>query len=108
MDTESSFDGNDDASLHSPASASSSVYGASSNFEGIPGSISASSKAGRKSKEDKICGVCGDKALGYNFDAISCESCKAFFRRNAFKGVVSILNLVVGCVPLHRPTMFGW
>uniref|UniRef100_A0A1I8FCC7 Nuclear receptor domain-containing protein n=1 Tax=Macrostomum lignano TaxID=282301 RepID=A0A1I8FCC7_9PLAT len=29
------------------------------------------------------CTVCGDKALGYNFDAITCESCKAFFRRNA-------------------------
>ncbi|ESN94826.1 hypothetical protein HELRODRAFT_87552 [Helobdella robusta] len=43
----------------------------------------------RKHKDNKICGVCGDKALGYNFDAISCESCKAFFRRNAYKGVVS-------------------
>ncbi|GFO44646.1 hormone receptor 96 [Plakobranchus ocellatus] len=32
-----------------------------------------------------FCGVCGDRALGYNFDAISCESCKAFFRRNALK-----------------------
>lgn len=31
----------------------------------------------------KICGVCGDKALGYNFNAVTCESCKAFFRRNA-------------------------
>lgn len=31
----------------------------------------------------KICGVCGDKALGYNFCAVTCESCKAFFRRNA-------------------------
>jgi len=41
----------------------------------------------RKNKEDKICGVCGDRALGYNFDAISCESCKAFFRRNAPKGL---------------------
>uniref|UniRef100_A0A1A9VES3 Nuclear receptor domain-containing protein n=1 Tax=Glossina austeni TaxID=7395 RepID=A0A1A9VES3_GLOAU len=31
----------------------------------------------------KTCAVCGDKALGYNFNAITCESCKAFFRRNA-------------------------
>lgn len=30
-----------------------------------------------------MCGVCGDKALGHNFNAITCESCKAFFRRNA-------------------------
>lgn len=42
----------------------------------------------RKHKDSKTCGVCGDRALGYNFDAISCESCKAFFRRNAHKGVV--------------------
>lgn len=32
---------------------------------------------------DKLCVVCGDKALGYNFNAVTCESCKAFFRRNA-------------------------
>lgn len=37
------------------------------------------------SKGDKICSVCGDRALGCNFDAVSCESCKAFFRRNALK-----------------------
>jgi len=35
--------------------------------------------------KDKCCHVCGDRALGYNFNAVSCESCKAFFRRNAFK-----------------------
>ena len=46
----------------------------------------------RKNKEDKFCGVCGDRALGYNFDAISCESCKAFFRRNAPKGLVCHLQ----------------
>jgi len=46
----------------------------------------------RRLKDDKICVVCGDKALGYNFDAISCESCKAFFRRNAPKGIVSELD----------------
>lgn len=39
--------------------------------------------AGSGSVPQKICGVCGDKALGYNFNALSCESCKAFFRRNA-------------------------
>ncbi|GFO47065.1 vitamin D3 receptor a [Plakobranchus ocellatus] len=38
-------------------------------------------------KPEKICLVCGDKALGYNFNAVSCESCKAFFRRNAHKNI---------------------
>ncbi|PVD30396.1 hypothetical protein C0Q70_09662 [Pomacea canaliculata] len=53
----------------------------------------------RKNKEDKYCGVCGDRALGYNFDAISCESCKAFFRRNAPKGLVSSLqHLLQSCI----------
>ncbi|XP_075210232.1 nuclear hormone receptor HR96 [Lycorma delicatula] len=33
----------------------------------------------------KSCSVCGDLATGYNFNAITCESCKAFFRRNAPK-----------------------
>ena len=45
----------------------------------------AAAAAGR---DDKVCGVCGDRALGCNFDAISCESCKAFFRRNALKDKV--------------------
>ncbi|XP_050685774.1 nuclear hormone receptor HR96-like isoform X3 [Eriocheir sinensis] len=40
---------------------------------------------GGKRQEAKKCGVCGDRALGYNFNAITCESCKAFFRRNALK-----------------------
>ncbi|CAJ0583187.1 unnamed protein product, partial [Mesorhabditis spiculigera] len=34
---------------------------------------------------NKVCRVCGDKAFSYNFNVITCESCKAFFRRNAFK-----------------------
>jgi len=44
---------------------------------------------------EKICGVCGDRAIGYNFDAVSCESCKAFFRRNAPKGLVSIVIIII-------------
>ena len=35
-----------------------------------------------------ICVVCGAPANGYNFDRITCESCKAFFRRNAFRPLV--------------------
>lgn len=89
MDAECSLDANDDSSVHSPASASSSSYCIPVSVDGAVMGV-AGSKSGRKNKEDKVCGVCGDRALGYNFDAISCESCKAFFRRNAFKGVVGL------------------
>ncbi|KAJ6221075.1 hypothetical protein RDWZM_006887 [Blomia tropicalis] len=29
------------------------------------------------------CKICGDKGIGFNFGVQTCESCKAFFRRNA-------------------------
>lgn len=61
--------------------------------------------SGRPPRPDtKICGVCGASALGYNFDAVTCESCKAFFRRNALKNKVtwlyvnSIKFLIKKCV----------
>lgn len=39
----------------------------------------------RRYRPQKYCAVCGDKAIACNFNAVTCESCKAFFRRNAFK-----------------------
>ncbi|XP_041115284.1 nuclear receptor subfamily 1 group I member 2 [Polyodon spathula] len=32
-------------------------------------------------EEPKLCGVCGDNATGYHFNAMTCEGCKGFFRR---------------------------
>lgn len=71
------------------------------SIDSSPSSTQSSNCGGgrsRKNKEDKICGVCGDKALGFNFDAISCESCKAFFRRNAPKGLVGSINHHIDCL----------
>jgi hypothetical protein len=31
------------------------------------------------------CEVCGDKATIYNYGALSCFSCKTFFRRHGFR-----------------------
>ncbi|KAL0963417.1 hypothetical protein UPYG_G00306170 [Umbra pygmaea] len=31
--------------------------------------------------ETKMCQVCGDRATGYHFHAMTCEGCKGFFRR---------------------------
>lgn len=28
----------------------------------------------------RICGVCGDRATGFHFNAMTCEGCKGFFR----------------------------
>ena len=40
----------------------------------------------RKFKDGPLtCAVCRSTANGYNFDVISCESCKSFFRRNALR-----------------------
>ncbi|CAF4225928.1 unnamed protein product [Rotaria sp. Silwood2] len=39
----------------------------------------------QKKSDGLICSICDGSAHGYNFDVISCESCKAFFRRNALR-----------------------
>ncbi|CAF2251550.1 unnamed protein product [Rotaria magnacalcarata] len=44
-----------------------------------------SKSTGKRPKTSLKCTVCSDDAYGYNFDVISCESCKAFFRRNALR-----------------------
>lgn len=41
--------------------------------------------SGRKKLDGLMCSICEGPAHGYNFDVITCESCKAFFRRNALK-----------------------
>ena len=33
----------------------------------------------------KLCTVCGDHARGINFNVLTCQPCKAFFRRNALR-----------------------
>jgi hypothetical protein len=38
-----------------------------------------------------ICTICGDHAIGFNYDVLSCASCKAFFRRNANQNSVSFV-----------------
>lgn len=57
----------------------------------------------RPREDEKICLVCGDKALAHNFDAITCESCKAFFRRNALR-LERIACLFIGECPITVPT----
>lgn len=63
---------------------------ASGNKKSTRKRANTSSSNGGNDKEskrtaNKVCRVCGDKAFSYNFNVITCESCKAFFRRNANK-----------------------
>ena len=59
----------------------------------------------------KQCLVCGDRALGFNFSVVSCESCKAFFRRNAHKVPLLLESFLSeffqkSCLPLYISSIF--
>lgn len=41
--------------------------------------------------------MCGDRSLGFNFNVLSCESCKAFFRRNALSSKKLTCPFSNGC-----------
>lgn len=47
-------------------------------------------KASKKKSSTSLCEICGDKAIGFNYDVLSCASCKAFFRRNAQHSLVRL------------------
>ncbi|CAF3983608.1 unnamed protein product [Rotaria sp. Silwood1] len=55
------------------------------NSERSDKQIQLSYKKNKPKHGSLTCVVCGSSANGYNFGAITCESCKAFFRRNARK-----------------------
>ncbi len=43
-------------------------------------------------KLNNICQVCGDSASINNYGALTCSSCRTFFRRNGFYTKVSFQN----------------
>ncbi|CAF3370803.1 unnamed protein product [Rotaria socialis] len=51
-----------------------------------------------------ICVVCGSMARGYNFGAITCMSCKIFFRRNAFTSLNDLYCRAGGSCEINQQT----
>ncbi|KAM4610470.1 nuclear receptor subfamily 1, group H, member 5 isoform 2-T6 [Polymixia lowei] len=52
---------------------------------------------GRARAQDELCVVCGDKASGYHYNALTCEGCKGFFRRSVTKKAVYRCKSGGGC-----------
>ena len=71
-----------------PSSSTTNTVTTSSNTTGT-------GPTAEKRPATKICRVCGDRAYSYNFNVITCESCKAFFRRNANKEKVRNLSAIL-------------
>ncbi|VDD75224.1 unnamed protein product [Mesocestoides corti] len=72
----------------------STMSGAIHSHSGLQGMSVESSSSGPhvRRRDEKQCAVCGDHAVGFNFGAIACESCKAFFRRNALRMPPCLFN----------------
>ncbi|XP_030613238.1 nuclear receptor subfamily 1 group I member 2 [Archocentrus centrarchus] len=49
-------------------------------------------------EEPRLCGVCGDLANGYHFNALTCEGCKGFFRRTIKRSAQLQCPLLNKCV----------
>ncbi|XP_038579232.1 nuclear receptor subfamily 1, group H, member 5 isoform X2 [Micropterus salmoides] len=52
---------------------------------------------GKSRGQDELCVVCGDKASGYHYNALTCEGCKGFFRRSVTKKAVYHCKSGGGC-----------
>lgn len=49
---------------------------------------------------ERYCKVCGDKAVYVNYGALTCDSCKTFFRRQNLHPKVSLLCNCINCVTI--------
>ncbi|XP_037075197.1 ecdysone receptor-like isoform X2 [Pollicipes pollicipes] len=48
-------------------------------------------------QNEELCLVCGDRASGYHYNALTCEGCKGFFRRSVTKDSVYVCKYGQNC-----------
>jgi len=64
----------------------------SSSLNGYSANESCDAKKSKKGPaprvQEELCLVCGDRASGYHYNALTCEGCKGFFRRSVTKSAV--------------------
>ncbi|ELT98532.1 hypothetical protein CAPTEDRAFT_125155 [Capitella teleta] len=58
---------------------------------------STSSSSTNKSADEELCLICGDRASGYHYNALSCEGCKGFFRRSVTRGAEYVCKIGGNC-----------
>lgn len=56
--------------------------------DGLDGKKGSSKKGPVPRQQEELCLVCGDRASGYHYNALTCEGCKGFFRRSVTKNAV--------------------